>query len=161
MPSEQQISNSTAERIQRSLAEAYDAKASYDIAVQMDSAGHDAKPEVQRIKFQQYVLYAVSVLRPYLIQEQPLYWYGPGEEVPGSEEHDPLFDSNRKTINGLRDVMDYQGSVKTSVSVSGGQTEKSKQPDLLPSDALRNALDWVGEAAYNLGFLPRPNYDYQ
>lgn len=148
--------NSAGERIQEALAQAYDAKAEFDIAIQLDAAGHDAKPQAQRIRFQSYVLYCVSMLRPYLVGDVPRYWNGiDADDADGEAIY--LYDGEGVQLEGLRDLMAYQGAVSESVEWSEGEVHDDRNPDLLPPQALRNALDWLGESAYQLGFMPKAN----
>jgi hypothetical protein len=143
-----------AARIQDALAAAYESKANYDVAVQLRAAGHDAKPEAHRIRFQQHVLQCVSLLRPYLAGDIPRYWNGVESDGDGDDSIF-LYDGEDGRLRGLKDLMPYQGATRDDVQFVDGESQRSEEPVLLPAVALRNALDWVGEAAYQLGFMPK------
>jgi hypothetical protein len=144
---------SSSDRIQDALAAAYESGAKYDVAVQLQAAGHDANAEARRIEFQQHVLYSISVLRPYLVREMPGYWEGESVDI---DTADTGFD-----IDGLGDLMQFKGAVSDESTFADGQPTHSQQPTLLPPPVLRSALDCIGEVAYELGFMPTPGYDYE
>lgn len=138
------------QRIQESLTRAYEAKSQYDLAVQLDAAGHDVSVDQQRIRFQQFVLHTLSLLRPYLVTElREKYWEG-ATVYAGSDGE----------IVGLKNLMYYQGATKESggwVDTDHGQEyQTSREPALLPPMALRHALDLLAEATFLLGFSPSP-----
>lgn len=153
----------TVRRIQDALGKAYEAGAQYDLAVQLNAEGVPDAPNTKgmHVRFNQFVLHCVRLLRPYLIMDLKSYWGADhlSEEKQALVYQDP--DDENTKIVGLRELLYYSGATRQRQSWSqtpdsGIESQHREEAVLLPPQALRNALDLLAEAVYQLGFAAKP-----
>jgi len=126
------------------LDKAHTAQTRYDSARQLDAKGLDADAAKERIRFQQCVIALWKRLRPYLKEHLRQYW-----------EEAVLYDGEDGRIEGLKQLHHYQGAVRTDSEFGDdGEIRQTKDAVFLPPAAVRNALDYLTEAAFHLDFLP-------
>jgi hypothetical protein len=126
------------------LDKAHEAQMRFDTARQLAAKGADANAEAERIRFQQMVISLWKRLRPYLRHHLDTYW----EEVT-------LYEGDDGSITGLKQLHYYQGAVRSDTSFGpDDEVRSSTDAVLLPPGAVRNALDYLTEAAFKLNFMP-------
>lgn len=126
------------------LDHAHEAQTRFDTARQLAAKGVDAEPQKERVRFQQLVIAVWKRFRPYLKHKLETYW-----------EEAPLYAGEDGEIQGLKQLHHYQGATRTSADWDGnGEVRETTDAVLLPPTAVRNALDYLTEAAFHLSFLP-------
>jgi hypothetical protein len=84
-------------------------------------------------------------LRPYLKHELEPYWHDAA-----------LYSGDDGEIQGLKQLHHYQGSIKSSAEFGAeGEITETTDAVFLPPAAVRNALDYLTEAAFHLEFMPQ------
>jgi len=127
------------------LDQATEAQVRYDLACQLAAEGKDdVNPTGEHIRFQQYTIGLFKRLRPYLRHELPRYW----------EEAILYSDAGEDKIVGLKQLHYYQGTTISEVDIVGGEAQTREEAGLMPPAAVRNALDLLAEAMYELQMLP-------
>jgi len=125
------------------LEEAYRAQTRMDVARQLDAEGQDADVLQEHIRFQQVVIGLFKRMRPYLVNELERYW----EEALVYKDDDGV-------IRGLKELHHYEGAINERTGFSGDQQYREAEAVTMPPNALRNALDHMSNALYELGMLP-------
>jgi len=129
----------------QALDEAHEAQTRYDVARQLAAEGNeDVSPRAERVRFQQMVIGLFKRLRPYIVEELPQYW----------ENAIVYQDDEGHEIRGLEQLHHYQGAVKQDAGFAGDEVYDTEEAALLPPAATRNALDYLCECMYKLGFTP-------
>jgi len=124
------------------LEEAYRAQTRMDVARQLDAEGQDANVLQEHIRFQQVVIGLFKRMRPYLVNELERYW----EEALVYKDDDGV-------IRGLKELHHYEGAINERTGFSGDQQYREAEAVTMPPNALRNALDHMSNALYELGML--------
>lgn len=125
------------------LEQGYQAQTRMDVARQLDAEGEDANVLTEHIRFQQVVIGLFKRLRPYLVNELDRYW-----------DEALLYEDDDGTIRGLKQLHHYEGAINERTGFSGDERYREAEAVTMPPTALRNALDHMSNALYELGMLP-------
>jgi len=129
------------------LDEAHEAQTRFDVAKQLAAEGNDdVNPRAEHVRFQQMVIGLFKRVRPYLVEELPQYWEN--AEIYKNEEAGTA-------IVGLKQLHHYQGATREDAGFAGDEVYETEEAVLLPPVAIRNALDFLAEALFKLGFTPQ------
>lgn len=129
----------------QALDEAHEAQTRYDVAKQLAAEGvEDVNPRAEHVRFQQMVIGLFKRVRPYLVQELPQYW-----------DNAEIYRNGDEAIIGLKQLHHYQGATREDAGFAGDEVYETQEAVLLPPVAIRNALDYLAEALFKLGFTPQ------